>query len=238
MLLLCVAAFSSDGLEEQGPKKRSGLEMVFVRGGNFTMGGNDGSHTGRGLDECPHQVEVGDFSIGKYEVTQADWIDLMGTNPSHFKDCRDCPVEQVSWEDAMTFIQKANRRYKENFRLPIEAEWEFAARGGMESQGYRYAGSNHANEVSWWGSNSKERSHPVGSLKPNELGIYDMSGNIREWCADLKQPYPCDTAGNKFDARVLRGGTWSLDSSNLRVRDRNGRGQQLRLPALGFRLAK
>lgn len=225
----------------------NGFEMVPVKGGTFLMGGMDIVTTSgpretdlEHSDECPHSVTLKNFYIGKYEVTQAEWSEIMGDNPSHFKGNYRNPVEQVSWEDIQVFIVKLNTKYSEHFRLPTEEEWEFAARGGLQSKNFRYVGSNNANDVAWWAGNSGGRPHPVGALAPNELGIYDMSGNIWEWCSDWKIPYPCDTKGKSFvnASRVLRGGTFANDSASVRVRDRNGRGVSLRLPTLGFRLAK
>ncbi|MEM6631366.1 MAG: formylglycine-generating enzyme family protein, partial [Bacteroidota bacterium] len=182
-------------------------------------------------------VTIRDFSIGKYEVTQADWIKVMGSNPNEVQTCENCPVSQVSWDDIQVFIEKLNSTYSENYRLPTEEEWEFAARGGNLSKGYLYAGSNDPNEVAWFEINSNGTSHPVGLRKPNELGIYDMSGNIWEWCSNYKWPYPCDFLGKKLDSRVLRGGTYGNRVSSIRVKDRNGRTPSMRLPTLGFRLA-
>jgi formylglycine-generating enzyme len=217
---------------------KSGFEMVFVKGGTFEMGGHDNEDTGQGADECPHIVQLHDFSIGKYEVTQADWFGVMGNRPSYFKDCNDCPVEQISWDDVKMFIQNVNIQRNERYRLPAEEEWEFAARGGSKTKNYRYAGSNNVDDVAWYKNNSGGKSRTVGLLKPNELGIYDMSGNIWEWCEDFKVPYPCDADGKRFDSRVLRGGTYANDASSVRARDRNGRGAYLKLNTLGFRLAK
>lgn len=223
--------------------KRSGFEMIFVKGGPFIMGGDDQVDDGgdphlRIADECPHAVRVKDFYIGKYEVTQEDWTEIMGTNPSKFSDCTYCPVEQVSWDDIQEFIQSLNMKKGETFRLPTEEEWEFAAIGGNGGNGYIYAGSNTAKKVAWFEGNAAGRPHPVGQLLPNELGLYDMSGNIWEWTNNKKIPYPCDTIGKVFDSKVLRGGSFSHRISNLRVRDRNGRNSTMRLPTLGFRLAK
>jgi sulfatase modifying factor 1 len=215
--------------------------MVRVPGGEFTMGGhdevNDGGPPGS-MDECPHRVTVREFSIGKYEVIQADWLAVMGSNPSRAHENLACPVENVSWDDVQEFIQRLNGRTGEHYRLPTEEEWEFAARGGRESADYRYAGSNDPAEVAWYAANSGGKPHPIGQLRPNELGLYDMSGNIWEWCSDFKLPYPCDPQGKQFTSRVLRGGTWSNSADSVRTRDRNGRSPSLRLPTLGFRLAK
>ena len=215
-------------------KRKSGLELVFVKGGNFTMGGDDDVDDGgapelRIADECPHQVTVGDFFKGKYEVTQADWVEIMATaNPGKL-ECDDCPVDQVSWIDVQQFIKNLNLKFSENYRLPTEEEWEFAAKGGSESQHFMYAGSNKVGEVAWYADNSAGKPHPVGMLKPNEIGVYDLSGNIWEWCSNSKIPYPCDSLGKRFDSKVLRGGTFGNRASSVRVRDRNGREQSMRL---------
>ena len=144
----------------------------------------------------------------------------------------------MSWSDIQIFIKKLNLKYKENYRLPTEEEWEFASKGGLQSKGFVYSGSNSVGEVAWYSNNSEDKPHPVGLLKPNELGIYDMSGNIWEWCSNYKVPYPCDTIGKEFYSRVLRGGTFGNRSSSVRVIDRNGREASTRLLTLGFRLAQ
>jgi formylglycine-generating enzyme required for sulfatase activity len=147
------------------------FEMVSIKGGTFLMGGldivaNGGPRETELLhgDECPHAVTVKDFYIGRYEVTQAEWNEIMEDNPSNFKDDDKNPVEQVSWEDVQIFISRLNSKYSEHFRLPTEQEWEFAARGGLRSKNFRYAGSNNANEVAWWAGNSDARPHAVGTL--------------------------------------------------------------------------
>ncbi len=238
---------SSSTFQEQSidefKKRKSGFDMIFVEGGEFIMGGNDDVDDGGALelrlaDECPHSVTLKSYQIGKYEVTQTDWVEIMGIPPDVLEPCEDCPVSQVSWNDIQVFIKKLNSKYNEEYRLPTEEEWEFASRGGLRSKGFMYSGSNQVNEVAWYSGNSENRSHPVGLLKPNELGIYDMSGNIWEWCSNYKWPYPCDTLGKKFDSRVLRGGTFGSRSSSVRIIDRNGRASSTKLPTLGFRLAK
>jgi len=227
----------------ESQKRKSGFEMILVEGGDFIMGGNDNAEDGgapelRVADECPHPVTLNSYSIGKYEVTQADWIEIMGTNPNKEEKCDNCPVNQVSWDDIQEFIKKVNFIYSESYRLPTEQEWEFAAKGGIKSQNYMYSGSDNAAEVAWFSDNSNNKPHQVGMLNPNELGIYDMSGNIWEWCSDFKIPYPCDKIGKVFDSRVLRGGTFGNRSQSVRVRDRNARHPSTRLQTLGFRLAK
>lgn len=174
------------------------------------------------VDEKPqHQVTVGDFLIGKYPVTQKLWTAIMGENPSCFKGYPDCPVENVSWNDVQDFLKKLNARYPgHNCRLPTEAEWEYAARGGQLSRGYRYAGSDDPDKVAWYGDNSDIKTHPVGSKEPNELGLYDMSGNVWEWCEDQwHDNYENGSAwisgGNR--RRVLRGGSWYDNNAYCRV---------------------
>lgn len=166
-------------------------EMVFVEGGKFIMGCTSEDNGGCGSDEKPaHEVEVSAFLIGKYEVTQAEWLAVMQYNPSHFQGCNDCPVENVNWNEVQDYISKLNQLTGKNYRLPMETEWEFAARGGNKSRQNNYAGSNDINAVSWYSSNSNNRYHPVGEKHGNELGLYDMSGNVWEWCGDWYGSYP------------------------------------------------
>ncbi len=214
-------------------------EMVFVPGGTFKMGSNDYD------DEKPiHEVTVQDFYIGKYPVTQAQWHAVMGTNPSYFKNCNDCPVESVSWNDAQDFIKKLNAKTGKNYRLPTEAEWEYAARGGRESKGFKYAGSNNLNEVGWYGSNAKDKTHPVGQKKANELGIYDMSGNVWEWCEDVWHDNyngaPKDGSawlrGGDQARRVVRGGSWDDDANVCRCSYRYGYDPIVQVNNVGFRV--
>jgi formylglycine-generating enzyme required for sulfatase activity len=151
------------------------IEMVYVEGGTFQMGGN-------GYEI--RTTTVNSFSIGKYEVTQVQWRLLMGNNPSHFKNCDNCPVETVSWDDVQSFIRKLNALTSKTYRLPTEAEWEYAARGGSNSKGYKCSGSNNEDLVGWHRYNSGDKVHTVGEKIGNELGIYDMTGNVEEWCSD------------------------------------------------------
>ena len=157
--------------------------MVAVEGGTFTMGATPEQGSYYNKSERPtHQVTVSSFWIGKTEVTQELWIALMGSNPSYFHSSNLQPVEHVSWNDCQEFITKLNEATGKTFRLPTEAEWEFAARGGNKSQGYKFSGSDNDDDVAWYDSNSGGKTHPVASKAPNELGIYDMSGNLFEWC--------------------------------------------------------
>lgn len=170
------------------------FNMVKVDGGTFIMGADDDDTEARPDERPSRMVQVSDYYIGQTEVTQGLWNAVMGTNPSAF-DGSQKPVERVTWEDCIEFIQRLNALTGERFRLPTEAEWEFAARGGNFSNGYRYAGSNNINEVGWWGfekggNNVNYTTQPVAQLLPNELGIYDVSGNVFEWCNDWYSKYP------------------------------------------------
>nr|NQU90486.1 formylglycine-generating enzyme family protein [Bacteroidota bacterium] len=202
-------------------------EMVFVKGGTFTMGCTS-EQSDCGDEEKPvHQVTVSDFYIGKYEVTQKQWREVMGasaalSNPSYFKNCDDCPVEQVSWNDVQEFIKKLNQLTGKNYRLPTEAEWEYAARGGVSASSTTNAGSNNLAEVGWYGDNSGSKTHPVGQKKSNELGIYDMSGNVWEWCSDWNGSYSSSSQTNPKgpstgSLRVIRGGSWYVSARYCRV---------------------
>jgi formylglycine-generating enzyme required for sulfatase activity len=186
-------------------------------------------------DERPiHEVTLSTFSIGQTEVTQALWQAVMGSNPSHFTGNLNRPVEMVSWEDCQTFITQLNQMTGRNFRLPTEAEWEYAARGGKQSQGYKYAGSNDVSEVAWWDTNACDGvgtdspdygTHAVATLQANELGLYDMSGNVWEWCQDWYDRYSSDPQTNPTGPetgtqRVYRGGSWLNYARNCRVSSR------------------
>jgi len=164
------------------PKKKKIFtepSMVLVEGGTFIMGSNYW-----GYDEEPeHAVTVNSFYIGKYEVTQKEWKEIMGYNPCLFKG-DDLPIEQVSWNEIQEFLKELNENTGKNYRLPTEAEWEYASQGGNKSEGYMYSGSNNIEDVAWYSGNSDNKTHPVGTKLPNELGIYDMSGNVSEWCND------------------------------------------------------
>lgn len=223
-----------------GGGDRGGVDnMIFVKGGTFQMGSNDGSS----YEKPVHSVRVSDFYIGKYEVTQAEWKKIMGNNPSSFNDCENCPVENVSWNDIQDFLKKLNAKYPgKKYRLPTEAEWEYAARGGIQSKGFAYSGSNDLSEVGWYSDNAGSKPHPVGQKKANELGLHDMSGNVWEWCADWYEKYPAAAQTNptgpaKGSARVGRGGSWRYGAEACRVSDRRSwRPGSLRYGHLGFRM--
>jgi len=218
-------------------------EMVFVKGGKFRMGSNRGGH-----DEMPiHEVVLNDFYIGKYEVTQAQWYSVLDKDPSqrYFAGCDSCPVERVTWNHVIEFIKKLNEKTGLNYRLPTEAEWEYAARGGPMSHGYKYSGGNLLDSVAWYDANSGNEAHQIGMKKPNELGIYDMSGNVYEWCSDLysEDYYHMSEENNppgpaEGTERVIRGGSWFFDRSGLRVADREGGNPDFRYGYVGFRLCR
>ncbi|MBO7279514.1 MAG: formylglycine-generating enzyme family protein [Bacteroidales bacterium] len=216
--------------------------MVFVEGGTFQMGATSEQGSDVQDDEKPvHSVTLSDFYMGKYEVTQEQWKVVMGSNPSYFTGDDNLPVEQVSWEDVQEFIQKLNAKTGKTYRLPTEAEWEYAARGGNQSQGYKYAGSNTFEEVAWYEDNSGGKTHPVGQKQPNELGLYDMSGNVEEWCQDWYESYDSSAQTNPTGpssglGRVLRGSGWSSLARYCRVACRNAYNPSDGGYDLGFRL--
>ena len=206
--------------------------MVYVAGGTFQMGSNSES------DEKPiHTVTISGFFMNKTEVTQAEYRKVMGKTPSHFRGCDDCPVENVSWHDANAYAKKVGKR------LPTEAEWEYAARGGNKSKGYIYSGSNDLNTVGWYKKNSGSKTHPVAQKQPNELGLYDMSGNVWEWCSDWyndsyyrSSPKNDPQGSNLGSSRVLRGGIWPSSYAIGRVADRGRSLPNYRSNSFGFRL--
>ncbi|MBT31643.1 MAG: transcriptional regulator [Thalassobius sp.] len=250
--------------EEMGGK--SIYPRIKMIGVEYNMNGN----------RKQNDVIANDFLIGKYPVTQKIWKTVMGNNPSKFKGCDNCPVESVSWYDAVEFCNKLSElhglskfysidkdrvdpnnksekdkkkwmiRTNENangYRLPTETEWEFAARGGKLSKGYTYAGSNNLDEVGWYNKNSNKNIHPVGELKPNELGIYDMSGNVFEWCWDWYGEYNKADKDNPLGAesgnhRVVRGGSRNYYNINCRVAFRYFDNPDYRYFNLGFRLTR
>ena len=198
--------------------------MVRVPGGTFTMGATDEQGSDAYSNEKPtHSVTLSNYMIGETEVTQALWEAVMGSNPSSFGGANK-PVEQVSWNDCQEFITKLNQLTGEVFRLPTEAEWEYAARGG-KSGGTKYAGSDVINTVGWYSGNSGSTTHDVATLTPNSLGIYDMTGNVWEWCQDWYGSYSSAAQTNPTGPttgsyRVLRGGSWFLGAANCRVSSR------------------
>ena len=218
------------------------FEMVRVEGGTFRMGATSEQEDDADSDEKPvHSVTLSSYYIGKTEVTQALWQAVMGSNPSNFKGA-DLPVECVSWDDCQEFIQKLNRLTGRNFRLPTEAEWEFACRGGNNSCGYKYSGSNNLGSVAWYDENSGGQTHRVATKAPNELGIYDMSGNVGEWCSDWYADYTSysqtdPTSPQSGSYRVRRGGGWGSYAGHCRSSLRNFSTPAHRPSNFGLRLA-
>ena len=217
------------------------FELLYVKGGAFTMGCTPEQNGDCNNDEKPtHKVALDDFYMGKFEVTQDLWVAVMGKNPSNKKG-DNLPVENVSWNDVQDFIRQLNQLTGENFSLPTEAQWEYAARGGCKSKGYKYSGGNILSNVAWYADNSGSTPHPVGTKDPNELGLYDMSGNVWEWCYDWYGGYSEESQTNPTgpasgSIRVLRGGSWSYFSGLARVSYRLYGQPGSRFSGRGFRL--
>ena len=217
------------------------IDMVRVEAGTFTMGATAEMINPHKDEKPTHRVTLtNDYYIGKYEVTQALWKAVMGNNPSNFKG-DNLPVENVSWDDCQEFISKLNRITGKTFRLPTEAEWEYAARGGNKSRGYQYSGSRNLSHVAWYENNSGHKTHAVGTKQPNELGIYDMSGNVWEWCQDWYGKYSSSSQVNPIGInngsnRVRRGGSWSSFDRDCRSSYRGSITPGYRDISLGLRL--
>lgn len=222
------------------------LEMVYVKGGTFNMGATSEQGSDAYDDEKPvHSVTLSDYYIGKFEVTQGLWEKVMGSNPSYFDKGDDYPVESVSWNDIQAFLTKLNELTGKKYALPTEAQWEYAARGGGKSVGYKYSGSNTIDNVAWYWDNSAVdgdySTHPVGTKQPNELGIYDMSGNVWEWCSDWYDSYSSESQTDPIGPvtgsyRVLRGGCWYDDAWYCRVSFRGSNDPDFRSNFYGFRV--
>lgn len=216
--------------------------MVPVEGGTFTMGATSEQGSDAEEYEKPaHKVTLSDYYIGQTEVTQALWKAVMGSNPSDSKG-DNLPVELVSWDDCQEFIQKLNQLTGRQFRLPTEAEWEYAARGGRKSRGYKYAGGNNIGSVAWYDDNSGNRTHTVATKQANELGVYDMSGNALEWCSDWYDSYQSSSQSDPQGpssgfGRVLRGGSYDYDAGDCRVSRRGFNAPGNRGSGLGLRLS-
>lgn len=228
------------------PSQRAVLEklianMVKVEGGTFTMGATPEHGKDAYDSEKPaHQVALSDYYIGRYEVTQAEWRAVMGYNPS-YNEGDNLPVEQVSWNDCQDFINKLNQLTGLKFRLPSEAQWEYAARGGKHSRGFKYSGSDNIGDVAWYDENSGSTTPQVGTKQPNELGIYDMSGNVWEWCGDWYGSYSSSdqvnpTGPSSGSDHVLRGGSWGNNAGDCRVSYRFRYFPSLRHYSCGFRV--
>ena len=218
------------------------IEMVKVEAGTFMMGATPEMEKPNSDEKPLHQVTlINDYYMGKYEVTQALWEAVMGSNPSKYKG-DNLPVEKVSWNDCQEFISKLNSLTGRKFRLPTEAEWEYAARGGKRSRGYQYSGNSNISDVAWYDGNSGSKPHPVGTKQANELGIYDMSGNVYEWCSDWYGSYSSSSQTNPTGAdsgssRVYRSGSWSCSAWGCRLSFRSSFTPDYRRIGLGLRLA-
>ena len=219
--------------------KQDNGNFVFVKGGIFQMGSNDENN-----EKPIHNVTLDNFYIGKYAVTQKEWKEVMGNNPSYFKG-DNLPVEQVSWNDIQEFLARLNSNTGKNYRLPTEAEWEYAAKGGLQTANYKYSGSNDIGVVAWYSSNSSSKTHAVGTKQANELGIYDMTGNVWEWCNDwYDKNYYSESPNKKPQGpesgyyRVDRGASWNNSPSDCRTATRGSNPSVRRGSHLGFRLVR
>ena len=217
------------------------IEMVRVEGGTFTMGATAEQVSDAFSDELPtHKVTLSPFLIGKYEVSQTLWLAVMGENPS-VNTGINLPVDNVTWNECQTFITKLNELTGKNFRLLTEAEWEYAARGGNKSKGYKYSGSNNLGDVAWYIDNSNNTSHAMGTKAPNELGIYDMTGNVMEWVSDWKGSYSSGAQTNPTGPdsgtyRVNRGGSYGNVERLSRITNRNSIDPNMSSKTMGLRL--
>ena len=249
LLIVLGAAVCPAGLFAQGGAKTytdayMGLDFVEIKAGTFTMGctaeqGSDCPDSSK----PPHKVTLTeDYWMAKHEVTQLLWRKVMGANPSYTEDCDKCPVDGVSWAEVQAFLSKLRAQTGMEYRLPTEAEWEYAARAGQKAAGTKYAGSNTLGDVAWYNDNSGSKTHPVGQKAANELGLYDMSGNVFEWCADwfdysYSSGAKTDTAGPSSGTyRVLRGGSWDNFARGCRVSSRVRNSPDSRSYIYGFRL--
>jgi len=252
VLSIASSAFAQQAEKATAPKSPmqtftdtvTGMQFVFVKGGCYDMGDTFGD--GTSAEKPVHMVCVNDFYIGKFEVTQGQWMSIQGNNPSHFIRCGDkCPVEKVSWSDTRQFIRKLNERSGRTYRLPTEAEWEYAARSGGKKE--KYAGTSNESELgnyAWYDKNSSSKTHPVGQLKPNGLGIYDMSGNVCEWVDDLHDDNYYKNSANtnpqgptKGSDHVFRGGFCLNPAGDMRATIRQHYDPFYRVMSNGFRLA-
>lgn len=233
-----------DNLPKMQTYNVNGVEfrMIYVEGGTFMMGADINDCDAQEKERPIHKVTLSNFWIGETQVTQALWLAVVGKNPSKFIGDINLPVENVSWEDCNNFIIKLNNITGKTFRMPTEAQWEFAARGGTKSRGFIFSGSNVINDVSWYSLNSNNETHPVMSMIPNELGLYDMSGNVSEWCQDWYIQYPVSEQNNPTGRknggsfRVIRGGSWYHAAKNCRVTARTCSAPLIKYNYLGLRL--
>ncbi len=219
------------------------IELVYVKGGCYKMGDTFGD--GFSNESLVHKVCVDSFFIGKYEVTHLQWENVMGWNPSKFKNCDNCPVENVSWNDIQEFINKLNQKTGKSYRLPTEAEWEYAARSGGEREKWSGVSSESSlSQYAWYKDNSRKNTHPIGKKSPNGVGIYDMTGNVCEWCQDIygADSYKKHQLDNPIyldrgSYRVVRGGSWFCKPKRMRTSSRDRHNQNHKSGDLGFRIA-
>lgn len=218
-----------DAYQTYEPSAPIGLQLLPVQGGDFKMGCVEENRGFCDPDELPiHAVKIGDFRLSKFEIMQGQWLVVMGDNPTSHPNCGlDCPIENINVLDIEIFLFRLNIREGKNYRLPTEAEWEYAARGGQQAKETRFAGSDSIDLVAWYSGNSPASTHPVGQKAPNELGMFDMTGNVWEWCLDWYAPeyYQNSPAKNPIGAssgtkNVLRGGAWNAGSDFCRVSKR------------------
>lgn len=216
------------------------IEMVFVEGGEYIQG-SDLAYD----EKPPHSVRLKDFFIGKFEISQLQWKRIMGENPSNFNECAECPVENVSWRDIEKFLTELNRQTGLTYRLPTEAEWEYASRGGKNSKNYIFSGGDDADAVAWFSENNKQHTRKTGLKQANELGIFDMSGNVMEWCSDwYRNTYYMDASYENPSGpgggthKVIRGGSWNTPRDAVRSCNRSYTVMGARYDDLGFRLAR
>ncbi len=230
-----------DAITISVPGTSESFTMILVKPGMFEMGASPEQQSKEGDEKPVHWVKITKpYYIGETEVTQSLWEAVMGENPSSFVE-EDKPVEGISWADAQRFINRLNALTDLEFTMPTEAQWEYAARGGHKGTLARYSGSNNASEVGWFKGNSSNRLHSVKELAPNELGIYDMSGNVWEFCLDYKQNYPKDTQIDPLQTkisenRVRRGGSWNSQEGELRNAYRRRTLENVPQPDTGLRL--
>ena len=213
----------------------TGMEFVWVPGGSFEMGCGPWTSDCYDDEKPVKSVQFSGFWLGKFEVTQGQWQRVMGSNPSHSKKGDNYPVENVSWDDAKAFISKLNAQGSAKFRLPTEAEWEYAARSGGKPE--KYAGGDLLGRVAWYDGNSDQSTHSVGTKAPNGLGLYDMSGNVWEWCEDGCYPASQDTAAAAGRYHLVRGGGWLSTQRHVRTTCRDCAVHDDRSLLRGFRLA-
>ncbi|MDR0972306.1 MAG: formylglycine-generating enzyme family protein [Bacteroidales bacterium] len=222
--------------------KSGAYQMVFVEGGSFMMGCDEKSNNDCQKNELPmHEVNVESFYIGKYEVTQRQWKDIMDTNISN-NQCEDCPVTNVSYNEIQEFLQRLRQKTGINYRLPTEQEWEYAAKGGIKKNTFKYSGSDNLSDVAWYINNSDNITHKVGTKKANEIGIYDMSGNVWEYTSTPYRAYGEaneELVGQNSDSNyyAIRGGCFDFVSQTSRIVYRGSILPNVQTIGLGFRLA-